>query len=349
MTTPIDRFESAKLKAGVLMEALPWITQYTGSIMVFKYGGNAMVSDDLRRAFAADMVFLRSVGIQPVVVHGGGPQINAMLDRLGIESEFRGGLRVTSREAIDAIRMVLTGQVQRELVYLINSTGPYAVGLSGEDASLLNAVRRGTVVDGQEVDLGHVGEVVSVNPEPLRRLIANGNIPVISSIAPEVDAAGNVTGEVLNINADTAAAAVAVALGAEKFVALTDVEGLYANWPDRSSLIASLTASQLRAMLASLQSGMIPKMEAALAAVDGGVRRATIVDGREAHSVLLEIFTDHGIGTEVRPDGTVHAQPPAVLSPRLETPVADTAAMQVIRDDQQFKNSHPSNPPKATS
>ncbi|NHU85195.1 acetylglutamate kinase [Kocuria sp. JC486] len=313
MPSPIDRFETAQVKAGVLMEALPWITRYSGSTMVFKYGGNAMVSEDLRRAFAADMVFMRSVGIQPVVVHGGGPQINAMLDRLGIESEFRGGLRVTSGEAIDVIRMVLTGQVQRELVHLINATGPFAVGLSGEDASLLNAVRRGTVVDGQEVDLGHVGEVVSVNPEPLKRLIANGNIPVISSVAPEVDADGTVTGEVLNINADTAAAAVAVALGAEKFVALTDVEGLYANWPDRDSLIDSLTASELRALLPSLQSGMIPKMEAALAAVDGGVDRATIVDGREAHSVLLEIFTDRGIGTEVRPDGCTPSQPPTVV------------------------------------
>lgn len=339
MTSPYSRFETAKVKAGVLMEALPWITRFSGSVMVFKYGGNAMVSDELRRAFAADMVFLRSVGIQPVVVHGGGPQINAMLERLGIESEFRGGLRVTSREAIDAIRMVLTGQVQRELVYLINSTGPYAVGLSGEDASLFNAVRRGTVVDGEEVDLGHVGEVVSVNPEPLRQLIANGNIPVISSIAPEVDAHGNVTGEVLNINADTAAAAVAVALQAEKFVALTDVEGLYANWPDRDSLIDSLTASELRELLPSLQSGMIPKMEAALAAVDGGVGRATIVDGREAHSVLLEIFTDRGIGTEVRPDGASPAQPPAVLAPKLETPVADTAALQIINPDFQGKTS----------
>ena len=198
-------------------------------------------------------------------------------------------------------------QVQRELVSLLNATGPYAVGISGEDASLLNAVRRGTVVDGQEVDLGHVGEIVSVNPEPLRELIQAGRIPVISSISPEVDARGRFTGEVLNINADTAAAAVAVALGAEKLVALTDIEGLYSDWPDRSSLISSLTDSELRALLPSLQSGMIPKMEAALTAVEGGVPRATIVDGREAHSVLLEIFTDEGIGTEVRPDGTVPA------------------------------------------
>ncbi|MBN6753774.1 acetylglutamate kinase [Kocuria palustris] len=307
MTAPNDRITAARAKAGVLMEALPWISRFSGAVMVFKYGGNAMVSEPLRQAFAADMVFLREVGICPVVVHGGGPQINRMLERLGIESEFRGGLRVTTAEAIDAIRMVLTGQVQRELVSLLNATGPYAVGISGEDASLLNAERRGTVVDGQEVDLGHVGEIVSVNPEPLRELIQAGRIPVISSISPEVDAHGRFTGEVLNINADTAAAAVAVALGAEKLVALTDIEGLYSDWPDRSSLISSLTDSELRELLPSLQSGMIPKMEAALTAVEGGVPRATIVDGREAHSVLLEIFTDEGIGTEVRPDGTAPA------------------------------------------
>ena len=251
MPHPSDptRYETAQLKAGTLMEALPWIQRYSGSVMVFKYGGNAMVSEPLRQAFAEDMVFLRHVGIKPVVVHGGGPQINRMLERLGIESEFRGGLRVTSKEAVDAIRMVLTGQVQRELVSLLNATGPYAVGLSGEDAELFRAVRRGTVVDGEEVDLGHVGEVVGVNPEPVTQLLEAGRIPVISSVAPEVDAHGRPTGEILNVNADTAAAAVAVALRAEKFVALTDVEGLYANCPDKDSLIASLTTSELRAML----------------------------------------------------------------------------------------------------
>lgn len=326
MSAPTDRIAAARAKSGVLMEALPWITRYSGSIMVFKYGGNAMVSDELRRAFAADMVFLREVGIHPVVVHGGGPQISAMLERLGIVSEFRGGLRVTSREAIDAIRMVLTGQVQRELVSLLNATGPYAVGLSGEDASLLNAVRRGTVVDGEQVDLGHVGEIVSVSPGPLLELIGAGRIPVVSSIAPEVDDDGGFTGEVLNINADTAAAAVAVALRAEKLVALTDVEGLYRDWPDRGSLISSLTAAQLHQLLPSLQSGMIPKMEAALTAIDGGVGRASIVDGREAHSALLEIFTHEGVGTEVRPDGTTQEHPRDVLAPR-----AAPAAVPVVR------------------
>lgn len=304
MPNPSDptRFETAQLKAGTLMEALPWIQRYAGSVMVFKYGGNAMVSEPLRRAFAEDMVFLRHVGIRPVVVHGGGPQINRMLERLGIESEFRGGLRVTSREAMDAIRMVLTGQVQRELVSLLNATGPYAVGLSGEDASLFSAVRRGTVVDGAEVDLGHVGEVVAVNADPVAQLLAAGRIPVISSVAPEVDDEGQPTGEILNVNADTAAAAVAVALQAETFVALTDVEGLYANWPDKDSLISSLTVSELRAMLPGLEAGMIPKMEAALRAVEGGTRRASVVDGRSPHTCLLEIFTDSGIGTQLVPD-----------------------------------------------
>jgi len=304
MTDPSDptRYETAQLKAGTLMEALPWIQRYSGSVMVFKYGGNAMVSEPLRQAFAEDMVFLRHVGIKPVVVHGGGPQINRMLERLGIESEFRGGLRVTSKEAVDAIRMVLTGQVQRELVSLLNATGPYAVGLSGEDAELFRAVRRGTVVDGEEVDLGHVGEVVGVNPEPVTQLLEAGRIPVISSVAPEVDAHGRPTGEILNVNADTAAAAVAVALRAEKFVALTDVEGLYANWPDKDSLIASLSASELRAMLPSLQAGMIPKMEAALRAVEGGARRASIVYFFFNDTGMIEIFTDTGIGTQLVPD-----------------------------------------------
>ncbi|MCU1562103.1 MAG: argB, partial [Arthrobacter sp.] len=267
------------------------------------------------RAFAEDVVFLHHVGIHPVVVHGGGPQINAMLSRLGIESEFKGGLRVTTPEAMDVVRMVLTGQVGRELVGLINSHGPYAVGLSGEDGGLLRAVRTGTVVDGEEVDLGLVGEVIGVNPEGIVDILAAGRIPVISTVAPEVadanGAAGSqraqTTGQVLNVNADTAAAALAEALGASKLVILTDVEGLYANWPDRSSLISSLTASELRKLLPSLESGMIPKMEACLKAVDGGVERAHIVDGRLPHSMLLETFTTAGIGTQVVPDEEVKA------------------------------------------
>ncbi|MFB0835087.1 acetylglutamate kinase [Arthrobacter halodurans] len=292
---------AAQRKAEALIEALPWIQRFAGTTMVVKYGGNAMVNDDLRRAFAEDIVFLHHAGIHPVVVHGGGPQISAMLARLGIESEFRGGLRVTTPEAMDVVRMVLTGQVGRELVGLVNSHGPYAVGLSGEDGGLLRAGRTGTVVDGEDVDLGLVGEVTGVEPRAILDLIKAGRIPVISTIAPEVDADGEPTGQVLNVNADTAAAALASALGASKLVILTDVEGLYANWPDQSSLISSLAASELREMLPRLQSGMIPKMAACLRAVEEGVERAHIVDGRLAHSMLLEVFTSAGVGTQIVP------------------------------------------------
>ncbi|MFJ6279275.1 acetylglutamate kinase [Arthrobacter subterraneus] len=298
----MNTLNAAQDKAATLIEALPWIQQFAGTTMVIKYGGNAMVNDELRRAFAEDIVFLHHAGIHPVVVHGGGPQINGMLDRLGITSEFKGGLRVTTPEAMDVVRMVLTGQVGRELVGLINSHGPYAVGLSGEDGALLQAIRTGTVVDGEEVDLGLVGEVVGVNPAAILDILEAGRIPVISTVAPEIDDAGNGTGQVLNVNADTAAASLAEALGASKLVILTDVEGLYSNWPDRTSLISSLTATELRELLPALESGMIPKMTACLKAVDGGVERAHIVDGRLPHSMLLEIFTTAGIGTQVVPD-----------------------------------------------
>lgn len=303
----MNTLDTAQDKAATLIEALPWIQRFAGTTMVIKYGGNAMVNEDLRRAFAEDVVFLHHAGIRPVVVHGGGPQINGMLDRLGIPSEFRGGLRVTTPEAMDVVRMVLTGQVSRELVGLINSHGPYAVGLSGEDGGLLQAVRTGTVVDGEEVDLGLVGEVVGVNPSAILDILQAGRIPVISTVAPEIDSEGSGTNQVLNVNADTAAAALAEALHASKLVILTDVEGLYSNWPDRSSLISSLTAAELRRLLPELQSGMIPKMSACLKAVDGGVERAHIVDGRLAHSMLLEVFTAAGIGTQVVPDEDVIA------------------------------------------
>ena len=306
-----DRLDRAESKAEVLIEALPWIRRFAGTVMVVKYGGNAMVSEELRRAFAEDIVFLHHVGVHPVVVHGGGPQINAMLDRLGIASEFRGGLRVTTEEAMDVVRMVLTGQVGRELVGLVNSHGPYAVGFSGEDAGLLRARRTGAVVDGQEVDLGLVGEVTGVDPTAILDVIESGRIPVVSSVAPEIGDDGEPTGQVLNVNADTAAAALAAALGAAKLVLLTDVEGLYADWPDRDSLISSLTAAQLRALLPSLASGMIPKMAACLAAVDAGVQRAHVVDGRRPHSMLLEVFTSAGVGTQVVPD----AEPTAPTTP----------------------------------
>ena len=280
-------------KAGTLIEALPWLTKYAGATLVVKYGGNAMVSEELKRAFVEDIVFLRRCGIRPVVVHGGGPQINVMLDKLGIASEFKGGLRVTSPEAMDVVRMVLVGQVGRELVGLLNQHGPLAVGMSGEDGGLFTAQRRGTVVDGEEVDLGLVGEVASVNTDAISDLIEAGRIPVVASVSPDAE------GAVHNLNADTAAAALAAALGADRLIILTDVEGLYANWPSTDEIIARITTSDLRALLPTLASGMIPKMEACLAAVADGVPLATIVDGRQPHSLLLEIFTDEGIGTMV--------------------------------------------------
>jgi len=289
-------------KAAVLIEALPWIQKFAGSTMVIKYGGNAMISDELRQAFVEDMVFLHHCGIHPVVVHGGGPQINAMLDKLDIESEFRGGLRVTTEETMEVVRMVLTGKVGRQLVGLINSHGTYAVGMSGEDADLFEAHRTQHVIDGQRIDLGLVGDVVNVNAGAITDLIENGRIPVVSSVAPECDpVTGQPTGQVLNVNADTAAAELAGALGAAKLVVLTDVEGLYGNWPDPSSLITSISTDQLRSMLDSLESGMIPKMRACLSAVDSGVPQAHIVDGRQPHSMLLEIFTTAGVGTQVTP------------------------------------------------
>ncbi len=287
--------EAAAIKAATLIESLPWLKRFSDEIIVVKFGGNAMVSEELTRAFAEDMVYLRTVGIKPVVVHGGGPQITKMLERLGIESEFRGGYRVTTPEAMDVVRMVLTGQVSRDLVGQINEHGPLAAAISGEDAGLFVGERRGVVIDGEEVDLGLVGDVVGVNPESVHAQIDAGRIPVISSIAPDKD----VPGQSLNVNADSAAASVAVALGAAKLVILTDVAGLYSDWPNTDSLVSQITASELRALLPSLESGMIPKMAACLEAVDGGVEKAAIIDGRVPHSILLEVFTQTGSGTEV--------------------------------------------------
>jgi acetylglutamate kinase len=286
---------NADLKAAVLIEALPWLQEFNGATVVIKYGGNAMIDDELKRAFAQDMVFLRLAGIKPVVVHGGGPQIGAMLAKLGIESEFRGGLRVTTPEAMDVVRMVLVGQVGRELVGLINAHGPYAVGISGEDAHLFTAERRSLEIDGEEVDLGLVGDVVTVNPAAVQDIVDAGRIPVVSTVAPDID------GQVHNVNADTAAAALAVALKAQKLVVLTDVEGLYKNWPDRSSLVHKIGADELEKILPDLASGMVPKMEACLRAVRGNVPQAHVIDGRLAHSVLLEVFTSEGVGTMVLP------------------------------------------------
>ncbi|HSI92703.1 MAG TPA: acetylglutamate kinase [Jiangellaceae bacterium] len=290
-------------KAATLVEALPWMQRFHGKIVVIKYGGSAMVDARLKQAFASDIVFLRLAGLKPVVVHGGGPQISAMLGRLGLTSEFRGGLRVTTPEAMDVVRMVLVGQVGRELVGLVNQRGPFAVGLSGEDAGLFTARRQAAVVDGEPVDVGLVGGGADVRPEAVHDLIGAGRIPVVSSVAPDAD------GVVHNINADTAAAALAVALRAEKLVVLTDVAGLYREWPAAGSaapavpgeVISEITATELATLLPSLDAGMVPKMQACLRAVTGGVPEATVLDGRLPNSLLLEVFTDAGVGTMVVP------------------------------------------------
>ncbi|KXI18853.1 acetylglutamate kinase [Corynebacterium sp. CMW7794] len=283
-------------RATVLSEALPWLQHFRDKIVVVKYGGNAMVDDSLREAFAKDMVFLRTVGVKPVVVHGGGPQISQMLARTGLEGEFKGGFRVTTPEVLEVVRMVLFGKVGRELVGLINSYGPYAVGTSGEDAGLFTAEKRLVEVDGTPTDIGQVGDIVDVNPAALMDIIDAGRIPVVSTIAPGTD------GEVYNINADTAAGALAQAIGAERLLILTNVEGLYTDWPDRDSLVSKIEAAQLASLLPRLDSGMIPKMESCLRAVEGGVAAAHVIDGRSAHAVLLELLTPGGIGTMVLPD-----------------------------------------------
>ena len=299
-----DSSAGAQAKATTLIEALPWLEQFHGRTVVIKFGGHAMADPELCFAFAQDVVFLRYAGLRPVVVHGGGPQIDLHLGRLGMQSTFRAGLRITTQETMDVVRMVLTGSVNRDLVGLINRHGPFAVGMSGEDANLLTAARAQATVDGEAIDLGQVGRIESVDPGAVRALIADGRIPVISSVA-RGDA-----GEIYNVNADTAAGAIAVALGAAKLILLTDVAGLYAQWPPPGGtgadgpgqVISKLRASALTAMLPGLAEGMIPKMEACLEAVLGGVPQAHVLDGRLPHAVLLEIFTDSGIGTMVLPD-----------------------------------------------
>ena len=295
---------TATAKAATLIEALPWLDRFHGQTVVIKYGGHAMTDEELRLGFAQDLVFLRYAGLRPVVVHGGGPQISAHLDRLGLDSTFTAGLRVTTPETMEVVRMVLTGQVNRDVVGLINRYGPFAVGMSGEDANLFTASRRGAIVDGEHVDIGLVGEIDEVDPGAVRVLLADRRIPVVSSVAR------GTSGEVYNVNADTAAAALAAALNAAKLIVLTDVEGLYADWPGGgqsagaapADVISQLTATELEELLPSLTAGMIPKMEACLRAVRGGVPQAHVLDGRLPHSVLLEIFTDSGIGTMVVPD-----------------------------------------------
>jgi acetylglutamate kinase len=289
-------FAAAGVKAATLIDALPWLERFHGKIVVVKYGGNAMLTPELQQAFAEDVVFLRYAGIRPVVVHGGGPQITEHLNRLGIASEFRGGLRVTTPEAMKVVRMVLVGQVNGDVVNLVNNHGAFAVGLSGEDGGLFTAERRPAVVDGEEIDIGQVGDVVEVDPSTVLALLDAGRIPVIATVARGRD------GQSYNVNADTAAAALAVSLQAEKLIVLTDVAGLYADWPTSTEVISELRASELAAILPTLSSGMAPKMEACLRAVQAGVPRATVLDGRELHALLLEIFTSEGIGTMVLPD-----------------------------------------------
>ncbi|HEX7188721.1 MAG TPA: acetylglutamate kinase [Actinomycetes bacterium] len=296
-----SRYQAALEKATSLVEALPWLEKFHDRTVVVKFGGNAMSDRALQEAFAEDVVFLRYAGLRPVVVHGGGPQITAALDRLGIESVFASGHRVTTPEAMDVVRMVLVGQVQREIVGLVNAHGPFAVGLSGEDAHLFTAEPHLLEVDGVSVDLGLVGDVVHVEPGVVQGLVADGRIPVVSSVAR------GAAGEIYNVNADTAAAALAVALGAEKLVVLTDVQGLYADFPTDGSapaaddVISSISAADLEAMLPSLSTGMVPKMAACLRAVRGGVPKAHVIDGRLPHALLVEVLTDEGVGTEVHP------------------------------------------------
>jgi acetylglutamate kinase len=290
-----SRHQHALGKAAVLAEALPWLERFQGATVVVKYGGHAMTEPELQQAFAADVVFLRLAGLRPVVVHGGGPQIDAMLTRLGVQPEFRGGHRVTTPQTMDVVRMVLTGQVQRDVVGLVNTHGPFAVGMSGEDAHLFTAERRDVLVDGVPTDIGLIGDVVQVEPDFVVGLLDDGLVPIVSSVARGRD------GSVFNVNADTAAAALAVALGAEKLVVLTDVEGLYADWPDSDEVISELTADRLEGLLPTLATGMVPKMEACLRAVRGGVPKAHVIDGRLPHSLLLELFTSEGVGTQVVP------------------------------------------------
>ena len=290
----------ATAKAEILLEAMPWIARFQGRVVVVKFGGNAMVDDELKRAFARDMACLRQLGIHVVVVHGGGPQISAELTKRGISSEFRGGLRVTTPEALTVVRDVLTLQVGYEIAELLNAEAPsreqpLAQPISGETDGLFGAEKRGTVIDGEVVDLGLVGDVVEVDPTRVRAMIAAGQIPVVSSIAPD----RQVPGQSLNVNADSAAAALAVALGAERLIILTDVAGLYSDWPNRDSLVSSITTDELAALIPSLESGMIPKMTACLDAVTGGVSSAAVIDGRVPHSVLLEAFAGGNSGTEV--------------------------------------------------
>ena len=283
-----DRGYEPTRRAQSLIEALPYIEQFRGAIVVVKFGGNAMVDPELSKTFAEDIVLLRSVGLKPVVVHGGGPQIGELLSKLGKESEFRDGLRVTDAETLDVARMVLVGKVGREIVGAINVHGAYAVGLSGEDGGLIRAEARNP-------ELGFVGDIVSVNPNIVERLLVEEMIPVISTIGSDA------TGQAYNINADTVAGALAGALQAEKAIYLTDVPGLLGDVDDPASLIAQATIPELHGLIddGTIAGGMIPKVTACIEAVEAGATAAHMLDGRVPHVLLLELFTDAGIGTKI--------------------------------------------------
>jgi acetylglutamate kinase len=283
----------ARAKAETLIESLDWLREFHDKILVVKFGGNAMVDEALSKAFAQDIAYLRYVGIKPIVVHGGGPQITARLAELGIETEFRGGMRVTDERTMTVVKEVLRNQIGAELANLIHGAGADAKVLSGEDENLFRAVKVMAETKEGPVDVGLVGEVRSVNPRVVLQALDQSVVPVISTVAKDSD------GNLLNVNADLAAAALAVAVGAEKLLVLTDVPGLYADWPSRNSIISSITSSELKGLIPSLESGMIPKMQACLHAVDGGVPKAHIIDGRLPHSILLEVFTKSGVGTQV--------------------------------------------------
>ena len=287
-----DRGFEPVRRAEALIEALPYIDRFRGAVVVIKFGGNAMVDPDLSRTFAEDIVLLRSVGMKPVVVHGGGPQIGDLLGRLGKESEFRDGLRVTDAETLDVARMVLVGKVGRDIVGSINVHGAYAVGLSGEDGGMIRAEAR-------DPELGFVGNIVKVNPNIVERLMAEEMIPVISTIGSDG------AGQAYNINADTVAGALAGALRAEKAVYLTDVPGLLADVDDPESIIAQATVPELRGLIddGTIAGGMIPKVDACIHAVESGAAAAHMLDGRVPHVLLLELFTDSGIGTKITSGG----------------------------------------------
>jgi len=296
MISPLEKTE-------ILIEALPYIKKFYGKTVVIKYGGNAMINEDLKQAVVKDVVLMRLVGMHPIVVHGGGPDINDLLNKVGKQSEFVNGLRVTDKETMDIVEMVLAGKVNKRIVSLINQSGGSAIGLSGKDGSLITAKKKETAVVTESgklvnVDLGHVGEVVDINPEIITTVIERGYIPVIAPIGVGSD------GESYNINADTAAGELARALKADKLVLLTDVEGIMADSNNKNSLISSLAVSQVPSLIKDgiISGGMIPKVECCVRALEGGVGRTHIVDGRLSHSLLLEIFTDTGIGTMVVPD-----------------------------------------------